>query len=64
MTTTILRQILTTTQYKYYTEYFDNGKTLGEISIIYDVDITTVCRVIKAARRRIISFNMDHPEIE
>ena len=48
--------ILTPTQLKYYTAYFRGGKSLAEISIAYGVDISTVCRVIKNARRRIIEY--------
>lgn len=44
---------LTKTQYTYYMEYYDNNLTLADISIKYDVHITTVCRVLKNARRRI-----------
>lgn len=48
--------ILTPTQYNYYKAYFRGGKTLAEIADAYGVDITTVCRVIKNARRRIIDY--------
>lgn len=34
-------------------EYYDNGLLLSDISLKYDVDITTVCRVLKNAKRRI-----------
>lgn len=49
--------ILTPTQYRYYMAYFRGGKSLAEISIAYGVDISTVCRVIKNARRRIIEYS-------
>lgn len=48
--------ILTPKQYKYYKAYFRDGKKLADISIMYDVDITTVCRVLKSARRRLINY--------
>lgn len=48
--------ILTPTQYNYYMAYFRGGKMLSDIADAYGVDITTVCRVIKAARRRIIAY--------
>ena len=48
--------ILTPKQYKYYKAYFRDGKKLADISIMYDVDITTVCRVLKSARRRMIDY--------
>lgn len=48
--------ILTPTQYRYYSAYFRDGLKLADISIKYDVDITTVCRVLKSARARIIKY--------
>lgn len=48
--------ILTPTQYRYYSAYFHDGLKLADISIKYDVDITTVCRVLKSARARIIKY--------
>lgn len=48
--------ILTPKQYKYYKAYFRDGKKLADISIMYDVDITTVCRVLKSARSRMIQY--------
>lgn len=48
--------ILTPKQYDYYRAYFREGKTLANISLMYGVDISTVCRVIKNARRRIIEY--------
>lgn len=48
--------ILTPTQYRYYRAYFHDGLKLADISIKYDVDITTVCRVLKNARARIIKY--------
>lgn len=54
--------ILTQTQYKYYLSYFVDGKSLGEISVEYDVDVSTVCRVLKSARRRIIDYMAENPK--
>lgn len=54
--TEYMRQILTPTQYKYYVEYCYNGMLLTDISIKYDVDVSTVCRVIKNARKRMLEF--------
>lgn len=54
--TEYMRQILTPTQYKYYVEYCYNGMLLTDISIKYDVDVSTVCRVIKNARKRMLKF--------
>lgn len=54
--TEYMRQILTPTQYKYYVEYCYNGMLLTDISIKYDVDVSTVCRVIKNARKRILEY--------
>ena len=51
-----LRAILTPKQYAYYTEYVYGTDRLADIAIRYDVDITTVCRVIKTARKRIINY--------
>ena len=48
-----LQSVLTKKQYLYYMEYYDNGLLLSDISLKYDVDITTVCRVLKNAKRRI-----------
>lgn len=48
--------ILTPKQYKYYKAYFRDGKKLADISIMYDVDITTVSRVLKSARLRLITY--------
>lgn len=54
MKTNTLQAILTKTQYKYWVDYFDNNLTLSEISIKYNVHITTVCHTLKKARKRII----------
>lgn len=54
--TEYMRNILTPTQYKYYVEYCYNGMLLTDISIKYDVDVSTVCRVIKNARKRILEY--------
>lgn len=48
--------ILTPKQYKYYRDYFREGMRLADISIKYDVDISTVCRVLKSARRRMLEY--------
>lgn len=48
--------ILTPRQYKYYKAYFRDGLRMADISIKYDVDISTVCRVLKSARKRLIEY--------
>lgn len=53
MNTIALKACLTKTQYKYWVEYFDNDMTLSDIAIKYDVHITTICHVLKNARKRI-----------
>lgn len=50
-----LQSVLTKTQYLYWIEYYINNLKLADISIKYDVHITTVCRVLKNARKRIDS---------
>jgi len=44
---------LTKTQYKYWVAYYVQDLTLADISIMYDVHITTVCKVLKNARKRL-----------
>lgn len=51
-----LRHILTPTQYKYYTYYLYGGIKLADISVYFDVDISTVCRTIKSARKRVLKY--------
>ena len=51
-----LKAMLTPTQYKYYTDYLYNNMRLWQIADKYGVDITTVCRVIKTARKNIIKY--------
>ena len=51
-----LRAILTPTQYRYYVYYMYGGLKLVDIAMYYDVDISTVCRTIKNARKRIIAY--------
>lgn len=53
MTTMQLKTILTKTQYKYWVDYFDNDMTLAEIALKYDVHMTSVCHVIKNAKKRL-----------
>ena len=53
MTTMQLKTILTKTQYKYWVDYFDNDMTLAEIALKYGVHITSVCHVIKNAKKRL-----------
>ena len=53
MTTIQLKTVLTKTQYKYWVDYFDNDMTLAEIALKYDVHITSVCHVIKNAKKRL-----------
>ena len=54
MTTMQLKTVLTKTQYKYWVDYFDNDMTLAEIALKYDVHITSVCHVIKNAKKRLL----------
>lgn len=54
MTNDQLRSILTKTQFRYWTAYYNDDQTLADISIMYDVHITTVCKVLKNARKRIL----------
>lgn len=54
MTNDQLRAILTKTQFRYWTAYYNDEQTLADISIMYDVHITTVCKVLKNARKRIL----------
>lgn len=54
--TEYMRFVLTPTQYKYYVDYCYNGMLLTDISIKYGVDVSTVCRVIKNARARLLKF--------
>lgn len=51
-----LRHILTPTQYKYYTYYLYGGLKLADIAIYFDVDISTVCRTIKNAQKRVLEY--------
>lgn len=51
-----LEAILTPKQLLYYRSYFRDGKTMAAIAVENDVDITTVCRVIKSARHRLLSY--------
>lgn len=52
-----LRDILTPTQYKYYVYYIYGGLKLADIAMYWDVDITTVCRTIKNAKKRILAYH-------
>lgn len=54
-----LRAVLTPKQYRYYSAYLYGGQTLADISIQYDVDITTVCKTIKRARERVLQYLED-----
>lgn len=51
-----LRAVLTPKQYRYYTAYLYGNQTLADISIDYDVSITTVCKTIKRARERVLQY--------
>ena len=44
---------LTKTQYNYWYDYYVENMTLADISIKYDKHITTVCKVLKNARKRL-----------
>lgn len=50
-----LEIILTPTQLRYYRMYFRDAKTMGQIAEECGVDISTVCRTIKAARQRMLN---------
>ena len=50
-----LEIILTPTQLRYYRMYFRDAKTMGQIAEECGVDISTVCRTIKAARQRLLN---------
>ena len=50
-----LEIILTPTQLRYYRMYFRDAKTMGQIAAECGVDISTVCRTIKAARQRLLN---------
>ena len=54
-----LETILTPKQLKYYTAYFRDAKKMVDISIENGVDISSVCRVIRNARKRIIDYYAD-----
>lgn len=54
-----LRAVLTPTQYRYYTDYLYRGLKLADISLQYDVDITTVCRTLQRARQRVLRYLED-----
>lgn len=56
ITADTLRHVLSPTQYRYYTDYIYKGKKLADISIEYDVAISTVCVTIKRARQRILKY--------
>lgn len=51
-----LRVILTPTQYRYYTYYLYGGLKLADIAMYFDVDISTVCRTIKNAQKRVLRY--------
>lgn len=57
-----LECILTPKQLLYYREYFREGKTLSEISIMYGVSVSNICHVLKLARRRIIEYYGEHTQ--
>lgn len=58
-----LKAILTPTQYRYYIYYMYGGLKLADIAIYFDVDISTVCRTIKNARKRILAY-IERQQIE
>ena len=51
-----LEMILTRTQCKYYRAYFKDGKTMMQIAADNAVDVSTVCKTIKAARHRLLQY--------
>ncbi len=50
----VIEEQLTETQKKYIVRYYYEGKTLAEIANEYSVEISTVSRTIKRARKRLI----------
>ncbi len=50
----VIEEQLTETQKKYIVKYYYEGKTLAEIASEYSVEISTVSRTIKRARKRLI----------
>lgn len=44
---------LTKKQFLYWYDYYINNMKLADISIKYDVHITTVCKVMQNARKRL-----------
>lgn len=47
---------LTKKQFLYWYDYYINNMKLADISIKYDVHITTVCKVMQNARKRLNSI--------
>lgn len=48
-----VRNTLTKTQFRYWYDYYVNDMSLADISIAYDVHISTVCHVLTNARKRL-----------
>lgn len=55
MVLNILQVILTRKQYLYYIEYA-KGKAPAEIAARYNVDVSTVCRTIRRAKQKLITY--------
>lgn len=55
----LLRNVLTPTQYKYYADYYYKRMLLCDISLKYDVSISTVCRTIKRAVKRLNNYYIE-----
>ena len=55
MSEMLLQAILTRKQYLYYNEY-RQGKAPAEIAARYRVDVSTVCRTLKRAKRKVIAY--------
>lgn len=53
-TVRMMKHVLTKTQFRYWYDYYINDMKLSDISIAYDVHITTVCHVLKNARKRVL----------
>jgi len=51
-----MRVILSSKQYKYYTEHTAGNKTILQIAIDNKVSCSTVCRTIALAKRKILKY--------
>ena len=51
----LLQAILTRKQYLYYMEYM-HGAAPAKIAEKHGVDVSTVCRTVKRAKRKVIAY--------